>query len=60
MTKRQGSIFRSISAERRIEYQLARFHLMQQLAHMFYAMAFLLLGSAGKPIDWSRSRARIQ
>ena len=26
---------------------------MQQLAHMFYAMAFLSLGSAGKPVDWS-------
>ena len=34
-------------------YQAARFYLMQQLAHMFYAMAFLSLGSAGKPIDWS-------
>jgi hypothetical protein len=26
---------------------------MQQIAHMFYTMAFLLLGSSGKPIDWS-------
>jgi hypothetical protein len=34
-------------------YQAARFYLMKQLAHMFYAMAFLSLGSAGKPIDWS-------
>jgi aminoglycoside phosphotransferase (APT) family kinase protein len=34
-------------------YQRARFHLMQQLSHLFYAMAFLFLGSAGKPIDWS-------
>jgi thiamine kinase-like enzyme len=34
-------------------YQLARFYLAQQIAHMFYAMVFLLLGSAGKPIDWS-------
>lgn len=34
-------------------YQLARFFLMQQVAHIFYALAFLLLGSAGKPIDWS-------
>jgi len=32
------------------EYQRARFYLMRQLAHMFYAMAFLTLGS---PIDWS-------
>jgi aminoglycoside phosphotransferase (APT) family kinase protein len=34
-------------------YQLARFHLMQQIAHLFYAMAFLSLGSSGQPIDWS-------
>ena len=27
-------------------YQAARFYLMRQLAHMFYAMAFLSLGSA--------------
>jgi hypothetical protein len=33
--------------------QLARFHLMQQMAHLFYSMAFLTLGSSGKPIDWS-------
>ena len=34
-------------------YQLARFHLMQQIGHLFYTMAFLFLGSSGKPIDWS-------
>ena len=34
------------------EYQRARFHLMQQLAHLFYTLAFLFIGSAGKPIDW--------
>jgi aminoglycoside phosphotransferase (APT) family kinase protein len=33
------------------EYRLARFHLMRQALHMFYAMIFLLLGSSGKPID---------
>jgi thiamine kinase-like enzyme len=37
------------------EYQLARFFLMQQLAHIFYAMAFLFLGSPGNPIDWSEA-----
>jgi len=36
-------------------YQLARFHLMQQIAHLFYTMAFLLTGSSGKPVDWSRT-----
>jgi aminoglycoside phosphotransferase (APT) family kinase protein len=36
------------------EYQLARFFLMQQVAHIFYAMAFLFfLGAPGDPIDWS-------
>jgi Phosphotransferase enzyme family len=35
------------------EYQRARFYLMLQVAHMFYAMAFLMLGSAGTPINWS-------
>jgi len=34
-------------------YQRARFFLMQQLAHTFYAMAFLWLGSSGKPADMS-------
>jgi aminoglycoside phosphotransferase (APT) family kinase protein len=33
------------------EYQRARFYLIRQLAHMFYAMAFLTLGRSGKPID---------
>lgn len=36
------------------EYQQARFFLMQQLVHMFYGTVFLLQGSAGKPIDFSR------
>jgi aminoglycoside phosphotransferase (APT) family kinase protein len=34
-------------------FQIARLRLMRQLAHIFYAMAFLSLGSAGKPVDWS-------
>jgi hypothetical protein len=37
------------------EYQRARFFLMRQISHIFYAMAFLFLGSAGQPIDWSES-----
>jgi aminoglycoside phosphotransferase (APT) family kinase protein len=36
-------------------YQLARFHLMQQIAHLFYSMASLSLGSSGNPIDWRES-----
>jgi hypothetical protein len=35
------------------EYRRARFYLTRQLAHMFYAMAFLTLGFSGKPIDRS-------
>lgn len=36
------------------DYQRARFYLMRQVAHMFYAMAFLTLDfSSGKPIDWT-------
>jgi len=36
-------------------YQSARFFLMQQVAHIFYALGFLWLGSSGKPIDWSEN-----
>ncbi len=35
------------------EYQRARFYLMRQLAHMFYVMAFLTLGSSGTLLDRS-------
>jgi hypothetical protein len=37
------------------EYQLARFHLMRQINHLFYTMAFLWLGSPGRQIDWSET-----
>jgi hypothetical protein len=33
------------------EYRHARFYLMRQILHMFYAVIFLRLGSAGMPID---------
>lgn len=32
-------------------YRLARFYLMRQTLHMFYAIVFMLFGAAGKPID---------
>ena len=35
------------------EYQRARFFLMQQISHIFYAMAFLFLGSPGQAVDWT-------
>ena len=41
-------------------YQLARFFLMQQVTHMFYAMAYLWQGAACKPIDWSKSVPQFQ
>jgi thiamine kinase-like enzyme len=37
------------------EYRRARFYLMRQLAHMFYAMAFLTLESSGKLVDRAAS-----
>lgn len=37
------------------QYQLARFFLMQQVAHIFYAMAFLLLGSSGRQLNLSEN-----
>jgi thiamine kinase-like enzyme len=37
------------------EYQRARFFLMQQLVHTFYALVFLLIGSAGEPLDRSEA-----
>jgi len=33
-------------------YQAARLYLMRQLAHIFYAMVYLTVGAADKPIDW--------
>lgn len=36
-------------------YQRARFYVMRQLVHVFYSMAFLYLGSSGKPADWSEA-----
>jgi hypothetical protein len=41
-------------------YQLARFFLMQQVAHMFYALAYLLMGSSGEPIDWTETVPEFQ
>jgi thiamine kinase-like enzyme len=37
------------------EYQRARFFLAQQAAHLFYTIGFLMIGSAGKAIDWSEA-----
>jgi hypothetical protein len=42
---------RSYFGEAVSEYRLARFYLMRQALHMFYAMIFLLLGFSGKLIE---------
>jgi hypothetical protein len=34
------------------EYRRARFYLMKQVAHMFYAIVFLTLRASDNPIDW--------
>ncbi len=51
----EGTYLQEYFGEPPDEYQSARFHLMRQLAHMFYAMAFLPLGSSGKPLGRSES-----
>lgn len=33
--------------------QLARLFVMRQVTHLFYMLAYLFLGSLGKPIDWN-------
>jgi len=35
------------------DYQMARFFLMRQLAHVFYTMGFLLMASADEPVNQS-------
>ncbi len=35
--------------------QLAKLHLMRQVTHIFYAIAFLMFGSSGKPLDLSEA-----
>jgi len=42
------------------EYQRARFFLMQQISHIFYAMVFLFLGSAAQPVDWTETVPRFR
>ncbi len=37
------------------EYQRARFFLMRQVLHTFYAAMFLFLGSSGKPVNQSEN-----
>jgi aminoglycoside phosphotransferase (APT) family kinase protein len=36
------------------DYRRARFYVMRQIVHLFYAMVFLSLGALGKPVDASQ------
>ena len=47
----EKAFLRGYFGEQVSEYRLARFYLMRQVSHMGYATIFLLLGSAGKPIE---------
>jgi hypothetical protein len=42
---------RSYFGEEAGDYRMAQFYLMRQVTHVFYAVVFLLIGSAGKPIE---------
>ncbi len=42
------------------EYQSARFFLMQQVAHLFYTLAFLFLGSFGPPLGQTENAPRFR
>jgi hypothetical protein len=35
------------------DHQMVRFFLMRQVTHMFYAIAFLMIGSSSQPVDLS-------
>lgn len=47
----EQTYLRSCFREAAGDYRLARFYLMRQVVHMFYAMVFMPLGSSGKPIE---------
>jgi aminoglycoside phosphotransferase (APT) family kinase protein len=47
----EGGYLRAYFGEDVGEYRRARFYLMRQMVHMFYAMVFTNLGSSGKPVD---------
>jgi hypothetical protein len=51
MMRRARPIFRPYFGEAAGEYRRARFYLMSQIVHMFYAVVFMLLGSKGKSIE---------
>jgi thiamine kinase-like enzyme len=51
----EGAYLRSYFGEEAGEYRTARFYLMRQLVHMFYATVYTQIGTAGKPVDTDAS-----
>jgi thiamine kinase-like enzyme len=50
----EGEIFlKEYFGEPADAYQRARFFVMQQIVHMFYAMVYLYFASFGGPVDWN-------
>jgi aminoglycoside phosphotransferase (APT) family kinase protein len=47
----EDSYLRAYFGEDAGEYRRARFYLMRQIVHAFYAMVYTNLGSLGKPVD---------
>jgi aminoglycoside phosphotransferase len=47
----ENAYLRAYFGEAAGEYRLARFYLMRQTMHVFYAIVFMLFGAGGKPID---------
>ena len=47
----EGACLQIYFGEAAGDYRLARFYLMRQTLHMFYAIVFMLFGAAGKPIE---------
>lgn len=47
----EEAYLRSYFGEAAGEYRAARFYLMRQIVHMFYAMVYTQIGSAGKQVD---------
>jgi aminoglycoside phosphotransferase (APT) family kinase protein len=48
----EGAFLRAYFGAAPDAYQRARLHLMRQLAHLFYTMAFLYTAGPGEPISW--------
>ncbi|HKV46646.1 MAG TPA: phosphotransferase, partial [Candidatus Acidoferrales bacterium] len=47
----EDAYLRAYFGEQAGGYRTARFYLMRQIVHMFYAMVYTQIGTAGKPVD---------